>query len=445
MLVVCPASLRINWQREWKRWCVYPCRPVIVTDAWPLALAKPDLLAEPVAAILSYEGLVKWQATARNLEWDLVIADEIHYAKSGKAKRSRALFGGGKGGRYGNEGLEPLKAKRFLGLSGTPIVNRPEELWPLVHALDPSDLGKNRKDYWTRYIEPPMVPRGLYGKAAIDYVKQTTAYRLGELHDRLRAGIMVRRLKADVLTELPAKRRQIVLLDPEGMGDVLRAEREAVSRMASEARQKAEELRRLQAGGDDPALREAVQRLRQWRGAAMTELSRIRHEMAVAKLPAVIDHMFSILEECPKAVFFGWHHDVIDGIAAALPGGTVTFDGRKTPEERDKAVRQFQENPAIRLFVGSIGAAGLGITLTAAQVVCFAELSWTPASMTQAEDRLHRIGQKGSVHVQHLVVDGSIDQKMAALLIEKAAIIDAALDGKMPESATLSILDGVLK
>jgi len=435
-LIICPASLRINWQREWSRWCVEKVRAVIVTDTWPLALRGDDLLAEPVAAILSYQGARKWKHQLDLQVFDLLILDEVHALKDPKTKQTRAIFGFQRKSSALHQA--PIKAKRIVALTGTPIVNRPEGLWPIVHALDPGGLGGSRQDYWIRYVGEPMPPANLGWKEAADYVKRTKDHRMRELHDRLRAGIMVRRLKSEVLTELPAKRRQVILLDPTGMGDALAAERSMLA-------EKAQQLLELTRSGGEGEHRAAVQRLTAWRGAALAEISRIRHQTAVKKLPAAIEHIWSVLDEADKAVIFCHHHDVIDGMAEAFGDIAVVLDGRKSDAERDNAVRAFQSDRKVRLFLGSIRAAGLGLTLTAASVVCFAELDWTPAAMVQAEDRLHRIGQRNAVLVQHLVVDGSIDQRMATLLIQKAEIIDKILDGKAPPEMSQSVLDGVLK
>lgn len=448
-LIICPASLRLNWQCEWKRWHTGRLRPVIVTDLWPLALRGVDLLAEPVAAIMSYEGAIKWQAECARQEWDLLILDEVHYLKNRRAKRTHAVFGFQRPNHP--QHTPPIRAKRRVGLSGTPIVNRPEELWPIVRSFDRDGLGADALEYRRRYVDAPPwpePPQGVRGPERVVWQMREHAARkaaaLKELHDRLRGSIMVRRLKSEVLQDLPAKRRQIVLLDVANAGAILARERQALAEASTQLQRKRAEVDAAQAAGDEAGHREAVRRLAVWRGAAMTEISRIRHETAVAKLPAVIEHLFAALDETEKVVIFGHHHDVVDGVVAALPEAAVKLDGRMTDAEKAAAVARFQGDRGCRVFVGSIRAAGLGITLTAASVVLFAELDWTPSGMVQAEDRCHRIGQKDAVFVQHLVLDGSIDQKMSALLVEKATIIDAIMDGKAPPEAQQSILDEVL-
>jgi SWI/SNF-related matrix-associated actin-dependent regulator 1 of chromatin subfamily A len=408
VLVVCPATLRLNWRFEWRKWCIHPIKPVVVTDIWPTSLRGLDLFGEGVAAIMSYEGAVKWKHHIDRLQWSAMILDEAHALKNPATKRTKAIFGSHKGKK--EEWIEPVKAERKIALTGTPIVNRPGELWPLIKCLDPTGLGSNKKHFDDRYVY--------------------SSGNMRELHDRMRASFMVRRLKADVLKELPAKRRQVILIEPAGAGALLATESALIAR-------KRAELANLEHEN-------AVEKLRMWRGAAMQEISRIRHETALAKVPSVIDHVFGVLDETDKVIVFHHHHDVGDQLAEALPG-VVRLDGRCTPEEKDTAVRRFQTDPKARVFLGSIRAAGMGITLTAASTVVFMELDWSPASMIQAEDRAHRIGQPESVLVQHLVIDGSIDQRMSKILIDKADMIGQILDGEMPQALKASVLDDMLK
>lgn len=404
VLVICPASLRINWLREWRTWCVVNVVPRIITDAWPRMMAEADLFGDGLCAIMSYEGAVKWRQQIESVQWDVAIFDEAHNLKNGKSLRTKMVLGGGR------ERRKPIRADRRLFLTGTPIMNRPEELWPMIHSIDPTGLGSNRKSFFDRYVYETR--------------------HLHELHNFMRHRFMVRRLKADVLKELPPKRRQVILLEGSGIDRAVAAERDVLAR-------KAAELREL-------AVENAVGRLAQWRGAAMTEMSRIRHETAIAKTPAAIDHIRGVLEEGGKALVFCHHHDVIDMVAAAFPTA-ARLDGRQSPEQRDAEVRRFKTSSACRLFIGSIRAAGVGLTLTEATTVLFLELDWVPAAMMQAEDRAHRMGQRDSVLVQHLVADRSIDQAMSAALIKKAEVIEKILDGQSTQRAKVSVIDEVLR
>jgi hypothetical protein len=153
---------------------------------------------------------------------------------------------------------------------------------------------------------------------------------------------------------------------------------------------------------------------------------------ALAKVPAVVSHLESLLEAGEKVVCFAHHRDVIAQIMEAIPQ-SVCLTGGMEIEERQAAVDRFQTDDDCRLFVGSITAAGVGITLTASSSVVFAELDWVPGNISQAEDRCHRIGQTESVLVQHIVLEDSLDAKLAQTIVSKQRVIDQALDVEPPK------------
>jgi SWI/SNF-related matrix-associated actin-dependent regulator 1 of chromatin subfamily A len=196
-----------------------------------------------------------------------------------------------------------------------------------------------------------------------------------------------------------------------------RATIEAAERAAAAAR----------ARGDRDGYIAAIKQLHSANKIAFEEMARVRHATAVAKIPHVIDHLNECLEAEDKVVVFVHHHDLAHALRDAFTTAAIVT-GETKPNMRSLEVDKFQHDPNCRVFIGSIHAAGLGLTLTAAQLVVFAELDWVPGNISQAEDRLHRIGQSGSVLVQHLVFDGSVDGIMATTIIEKQETIEAALD-----------------
>ena len=158
----------------------------------------------------------------------------------------------------------------------------------------------------------------------------------------------------------------------------------------------------------------------------------MRREVAEAKAPIAVDFIENALEDSAKVVVFAHHLVAIDLLVSELGDKAVKLDGRDSLAHRQDAVDRFQTDPACRVFVGGIHAAGVGLTLTAASHVIFVELDWTPGNMTQAEDRCHRIGQKDSVLVQHLVFNESLDCRIAKRLVAKQDVIDRALDSEIP-------------
>lgn len=407
VLVVCPASLKLNWQRELGKWLVREMSTVIA--------AKPAEVGFADITIINYDIAWKCKDALRTTAWDMLIADEGHYLKNPEAKRTQALLGLEK--KKVVE-IEPVKARRRIILTGTPIPNRPVEGWPLFHYLDPVEF-RSFWGYAKRYCDAQNNGYGwdLTGSA-----------NLAELQEKLRASIMVRRLKADVLTELPAKRRAVIELSANGASGAVAKEQEAWERKESTmlTLRAAVELAKA---SDDPAdYAAAVDRLKLAARAAFDELAKLRHDTAVAKIPYVIEHLNSSIEDGGKVVCFAHHHDVINALATEFGDRAVVVSGEVAITARQAAVDRFQSDKSCMIFIGGIQAAGVGLTLTAASHVVFAELDWVPGNITQAEDRCHRIGQRDHVLVEHLVLEGSLDAKMAHTLVAKQEVIAAALD-----------------
>ena len=241
---------------------------------------------------------------------------------------------------------------------------------------------------------------------------------------------MVRRLKKDVLKELPAKRRQIIELPANGASKLVAAEQAAWSAQEERlsALKLAVELAKISEDPDD--YDRTVAALRDGATAAFEEMSKARHDTALAKVDYVVAHVADAAES-GKVLVFAHHLDVVAKLADGLRAKglkVVTLTGSDSLNARQAAVDSFQDDDETKVFIGNIRAAGVGITLTASSHVVFAELDWVPANLSQAEDRAHRIGQTDSVLVQHLVLEGSLDQQIASQLVTKQAVIDAALD-----------------
>lgn len=408
VLVICPASLRLNWAAEARKWLVREFSIGIVkTSSYPNSATF---------VIINYDVLKKHHDVLREQQWDMVVYDEAHYCKNPKAQRTKEALGFQPSKGQRGKPVDPIPAKRIVMLTGTPIVNRPIELWPLLQKLDPEELGGNFWRFAKRYTN------ACHNGYGWDFSGHN---RLEELQRKMRERHMVRRLKEDVLKELPPKRRQVITLPANGCARIVKAEQAAAAK-------REELLAELQAAvelakaADDPSVYErAVEDLRNQARVAFTEMSAARHETAKAKVPYVVEHLRDSLESGP-VVCFAHHKDVVDAIRAEFPNAAV-ITGDTPLEARQQAVEDFQSGKT-DLFIGNIQAAGVGLTLTRSSHVVFAELDWVPGNMTQAEDRCHRIGQDQSVLVQHLVLEDSLDRQMAAALIEKQEVLDQALD-----------------
>lgn len=240
---------------------------------------------------------------------------------------------------------------------------------------------------------------------------------------------MVRRLKKDVLTELPPKRRQVIEFAAEGeLERFAEAERHAYDEREDEMAGLHAAVEIAKASDVVGEYETAVENLRKGIAAIFGSISTMRRELAEAKTDLCIEHLKGVLEETDKVVVFAHHKTVVARILAAFPGEIVSIVGDTAMADRQAAVDRFQKDPTCKLIIGSFGAMGVGHTLTAAAHVVCCELDWVPGNVSQAEDRCHRIGQKNSVLVQHLVVEGSLDATIAKRIVSKQNVIDDALD-----------------
>lgn len=411
VLVISPASLRLNWKKEAEKWLIRDFNIGVVIQAdYPI---DADFL------IINYDVIKKHYNKLMQQEWDLIILDEVHYLKNSQAQRTQHVFGCRANAKKKIKAVAKLPTKRWLALTGTPILNRPIELWTLIHAFDPNGLGKNIMGFGKRYCN------GYQSAYGWDF---TGASHLDELQLRLREKFMIRRLKEDVLTELPPKVRQIVELPP--TDDILELMSEQWSRYERHEElidQLEADIALADAADDKEEYKRKVAALKNVTKAAFEDIAYLRHQLGLAKVPELIQHLKDCLESGP-IVCFVHHKDVAKAIVEAIPT-SVLLTGDTKLEDRQKAVDDFQEGKdGINLFVGTIKAAGVGWTLTRASHVVIGELPFVPADVSQAEDRCHRIGQKGSVFVQHVVMQGSLDAKMAQTIISKQEVIDRALD-----------------
>lgn len=352
--------------------------------------------SEPLLGVdvLSYEGLVK---AGKSLPpYSVAIFDEAHYLKTPSARRTKAALA--------------VKAGRRLFLTGTPVVNRPMDLWPLLKAMG---CKMSRTEYGKRYcsgaLKPVSFRRGKPVKWAWDF---RGASHLDELSEGLSRRYMVRRVKADVLSELPAKTRSVIELPWSGPAESARL-RSLAARI----------IRSWDDYGSDAADGAAA-----LAPADLVALTAARLEAGRRKLPQVVAYLRgSLLEEEEKVVVFAWHREIIEALSDEFSDvGAVKLYGGMTDAAKDAAVLSFQNGPA-RVFVGQIATAGTGLTLTAASTVVFAEIDWVPGNMNQAEDRCHRIGQDSPVRVIIMALQGSVDLQVATALVAKQETINRAV------------------
>jgi SWI/SNF-related matrix-associated actin-dependent regulator 1 of chromatin subfamily A len=423
VLVVAPATLAFNWKLEAEKWLVDPYEIFV-----PSTGAEVIPQGEKLLVITNYEKLVGRMKNGEEYEtdfakslkrtWDVAIFDECHALKNPQSKRSQAVLG--------EFGLM-RRSHRTLFLSGTPIENYPKEIWTLAATICPAKFG----DWWA-------FARRYCGLHKEEHDGRTTwvangSSHLSELQQRLRTTFMVRRLKHDVLKELPPKRRQLVVLGENvdwSQHPEFRRWKEIYEREYEAA------LARIESAKTNEEYKKAIKALDAFVGIAFTEMSEFRHKTALAKLPMCLQYLDDLLRSSPdNIVIFAHHKDVLQKLAQHFGEDAVLLYGDTRMEDRGKAVKLFQEGHK-RIFIGGLRAAGSGITLTRANTAVFVEIDWVPATMSQAEDRLCRIGQKKMVHVIHLVLNNTLDVNMSQKVIAKQNTIDKALD-RLPEQLRL--------
>lgn len=406
-VIVCPASLKLNWRREVEHWLPGWSVAIIAgtkTDNYPTP--PPDV------TILNYDILDTWADVLPTPA--AVILDESHYIKNGAAIRTRAAIR--LADRTAPDALR-------LCLTGTPVVNVPGEIMTQLRFLRRLDDLGGVSGFRSRY---------------------QSGHNLPELNRRLRSSCMVRRRKDDVLTELPPKRWSTIVVDgdPALMTEYRRAEEDIVSFLAERARLAAEE-----SGATSEEARRIAWETATRAAAAehLVAISALKRLAARAKMTPARQWIGDFLATGSKLVAFAHHREIVDLIADEFADGR-RITGETSIADRQSAVDEFQTDETAQVIACSLKAAGVGLTLTAASDVLFIEQGWTPADMDQAADRCHRIGQTDSVTAWTVITAGTIDEDIAALIAAKRIIVDAATDGDLDDtdSTSTSILGDLL-
>lgn len=387
VVIVCPASIKLNWAKEITKW----------TDEKDIAILSgtTSRTVKEKIIIVNYDILFDWLSVLKIANPQVLILDEIHYIKSNSAKRTKATKLLAKG------------VRNIIALSGTPIINRPIEAFNALKILKP-DLFP---DYW--YFTKRYCNRKHNG---FGWVVSGHANE-NELHHKLVSTVMIRRLKKDVLKELPDKIYSHVPMELSNSKEYAEAEKDFIEFVR-------------QTKGDDAAVRASS-------AEAFTKIEVLKQLSAKGKLKYAIEWIQDFLEVDGKLVVFATHRFVIDAIMKEFQKVAVKIDGSTSMEERQMAVDRFQTDESVKLFVGNVKAAGVGITLTASSNVAFIELPWTPGELDQATDRCHRISQKDTVNVYYLLAKDTIDYQLAKIIDMKRRVTNAVLDGQTPEETSL--------
>jgi SWI/SNF-related matrix-associated actin-dependent regulator of chromatin subfamily A-like protein 1 len=425
MCVIMPKTLLLNWRREITLMLGSQLKVLVVgfvpgksreqvlKAQYPhVSYSKTPLPGYDVT-LINYDIVARNQDTLERVGYDYVVCDESHKVKNPKAHRTQAI-------QRLVTGRELIKGKRdewrvlhkgvksVTFMTGTPILSRPSELWTTVSMIaDWVPQFRNFFKFASRYCNAHKTRFGW------DFSGHSNEAELNQL---LNDTIMIRRRKADVMKELPAKTFVTVPLEFD------RREYDAVAHAFEGSGDWRAGMDTLIKHGGRPARS----------NEAIVAINKCREIAGLAKMQSAIEWILDYVEEGAKLVVFAHHQKMVDDITGAVKAagvGVRMIRGGVGLEERAQAAQDFQTDPNVKVIVLNIASAGFGITLTAASACAFCQLPWTPSDVVQASDRVHRIGQRDNVTVYNLVAADTVEETISDMIMAKAVVANAVIDG----------------
>jgi SWI/SNF-related matrix-associated actin-dependent regulator 1 of chromatin subfamily A len=386
-IIVVPAAVKGKWKVEALKWLESPTVQVLSGETpYPV---RGDIL------IINYDILYYWVDTLAAISAEVLIMDEVHLVKNSQAKRSKAIKLLGRG----------INCK--IGLTGTPIENRPIEIYNAGKLIAPAVFG-SRWEFGQRFCDLKNNGWGW------DFSGHSN---LAELNELLTTTFMIRRLKKDVLPELPPKEYAYLPMTLDNREDYQRAENDFIGF-----------VRQLK--GDAAARRAS-------NAVAFSKIEMMKQLTVTGKLQQAMEWITDFLNTDGKLVVFAHHKFVVERLMERFKGNVLKIDGSTPTNRRQEIAEVFQTDLSVQLMVIS-EAGGVGIDLFAASNIMVLELSmWSPLQLDQITDRLHRMGQLDSVTVWFPLAENSIEEKLARLLDKKRGVVDAAVDGRETEEESL--------
>jgi SWI/SNF-related matrix-associated actin-dependent regulator 1 of chromatin subfamily A len=379
ILIICPATLKINWKREIEN---YSDRSTYIAEGKNFSTEHDFVIINYDIIKNFHDPKKKDDSQILRADFDLVIIDEAHYIKNAQAQRTKLI----------NDLVK--KVDRLWLLTGTPMTSRPIDYYNLLSLID-SPVAKNWMAYVIRYCQ------GYQFKVGSRKVWNVMgASNLEELRDRT-LGLTLRRLKEDVL-DLPDK-----IITPVYLRLKSKLYEEVMGDYYNWYEKNPEESKSL-----------TVQ---------FTKLTKVRQIIADEKIAQTIELAENIIEQDKKVIIFCNFTDSLNKICEHFGKVAVKLDGSMSKGERQLSVDQFQENQKVKVFVGNIKAAGVGLTLTAAEAVIMNDLSFLPSDHSQAEDRAYRFGQKNNVLVYYPIFENTIEGIIYDILANKKQVISTIL------------------
>lgn len=406
LCIITPASLKLNWRDEITKFFEGLMDPKSI---FLVKEGKKEITKESKVIICSYEIAKNKTKELKDIGTNSVIADEAHYLKSAGTKRSKALIPFMQG------------CKRVILVTGTPAFARPQELYNLCQIIRP-DVFTCFKSFGERYCDPKF-----------NLFSRTTEYsgckNAKELNFVLKSSFMIRRLKKDVLSELPSKVRQKIPVECDKA--ILKEIQKTWEQIKSGLSNVDELIEKI--GSSEQSHAEALEQ----QAESKRLLQKIYSLTGKAKIGSVCKFIDDLLENDIKFLVFGHHIEILDKIEETLlkrdkgQSKYVRIDGSTSLNTRHEYVNQFNTDPNCKVALLSLTAASQGITMTSAFTVVFAEIHWTPAIMVQAEDRCHRLTQVNNVTCFYLYGDKTLDEELYKKVVKKYSTVSEILDGRV--------------
>lgn len=404
VLIGCPAFLVDNWAKEAERWLVDP-RSITI-----LGRGKKAAPGEGVLILPFSKGHRFADSILAGAPIEYLIADQVEQLKDPDARRSRPWLG--EGGLF-------ERAERVVATTGSPIPNNPLEVHGLLAALSPEmrvSRDAFKESYCSTFRGVAKVATRSGGETAVEFEKNSGKHEAA-LNAELRAsGTMVRRLKVDVLHQLPPKRVFLVHLTPTAAIEELVREEMTLYEQLQAKLLTSQEMISLQG-----------------------HIANVRARLGLLKAPKIVEYLRWIIEGGEtRVVLFMLHLAAIEEVRKSFDGTRVkvrVLSGAQSPRERDDHVTEFQKPGGCEVVIGQIKAAGLGLTMTASRIVVMGEISWTPTDNSEAQDRCWRISQERAVEIPILTWPDAVEERVlrttAAKEISSAKILDVNLQASL--------------
>ena len=406
VLILCPSSVKFSWRDELKNWL----SDIINLDKEDIQVfktSKDKIKNGEKFYIISYDLAIRNIDILIEKKFKCAIADEAHYMKNFDSKRTKLLI--------------PIlqRCKRLILLTGTPILAKPVEIYPLLTALRP-DFFHNFKEFGERFCNPTQT---IYGMNWNGYDN------IRELHFILKK-IMIRRLKNDVLSQLPPKKRQKI---------EIQTDQKILNQIKKILQTKKERLKKFLNSTDNKTEKEEEKNISNEKSSEniLSTLNEAYTLTGKAKIKGITDYITYLINNSCKFLIFAHHTEVLNSIEETVKKTKteyVRIDGQVTSEKKQEKVNKFQKDNSCLVAILGITACATGITLTKASTIIFAELHYTPAIMIQAEDRAHRIGQENNcVNIHYLFASDTLDEIIYNKLNEKFMIVSSTMDNQVKD------------